>query len=75
MADNVTNDLIYETLTRMQETLGTHTRYYQEARDRLGTLEQQYCQHFAPGRPDRQVAGTDRAASGPDRNAGRKVVI
>ena len=42
MPDTVTNELIYETLKRMQETLSLHTQYHLETKSRLGTLEQQY---------------------------------
>ena len=42
MPDAVTNELIYETLKRMQETLSLHTQYHLETKSRLGTLEQQY---------------------------------
>jgi len=42
MPDTVTNELIYETLKRMQETLALHTQYHLETKSRLGTLEQQY---------------------------------
>ena len=38
----VTNELIYETLKRMQETLSLHTQYHLETKERLGFLEQQY---------------------------------
>ena len=38
----VTNELIYETLKRMQETLYLHTQYRLETKERLGFLEQQY---------------------------------
>jgi hypothetical protein len=39
---NVTNELIYETLKRMQETLSVHTQYHLETKERLGFIEQQY---------------------------------
>ena len=42
MPDAVTNELLYETLKRMQETLSLHTQYHLETKSRLGTLEQQY---------------------------------
>lgn len=42
MSDNVTNELIYETLKRMQETLSAHTQYHLETKERLGFIEQQY---------------------------------
>ena len=42
MPDKVTNELIYETLKRMQETLSLHTQYHLETKERLGFIEQQY---------------------------------
>lgn len=42
MSDKVTNELIYETLKRMQEVLALHTQYHLETKERLGFLEQQY---------------------------------
>ncbi|TDH34439.1 hypothetical protein E2A64_17395 [Pseudohoeflea suaedae] len=42
MSDEVTNELIYETLRRVQETLSLHTQYHLEVKERLGFLEQQY---------------------------------
>ncbi|MCY1668027.1 hypothetical protein [Rhizobium sp. SL86] len=42
MSDTVTNELIYDTLKRMQETLALHTQFHLEAKERLGFLEQQY---------------------------------
>jgi predicted nucleic acid-binding Zn-ribbon protein len=42
MSDNVTNELIYETLKRMQETLSLHSQYHLETKERLGFIEQQY---------------------------------
>ncbi|MCL6707242.1 hypothetical protein M8R20_09550 [Pseudomonas sp. R2.Fl] len=42
MSGKVTNELIYETLKRMQETLSLHTQYHLETKERLGFLEQQY---------------------------------
>ena len=42
MSDKVTNELIYETLKRMQETLALHTQYHPETKERIGFLEQQY---------------------------------
>ncbi|MDM9626017.1 hypothetical protein QTL95_08925 [Rhizobium sp. S152] len=42
MSDKVTNELIYETLTRIQETLGLHTQYHLETTERLGLLGQRY---------------------------------
>ena len=41
MSGNVTNELIYETLKRMQETLSLHTQYHLETKERLGLLEYQ----------------------------------
>lgn len=42
MPDTVTNELIYELLKRMQDTLAQHTEELREIRGRLGNLEQQY---------------------------------
>jgi predicted nucleic acid-binding Zn-ribbon protein len=42
MSDSVTNELIYETLKRMQETLALHSQYHLETKERLGFIEQQY---------------------------------
>ena len=42
MSDNVTDELIYETLKRMQEMLSVHTQYHLETKGRLGFIEQQY---------------------------------
>ncbi|CCF20249.1 conserved protein of unknown function [Pseudorhizobium banfieldiae] len=42
MSDKVTNELIFETLKRIQETLALHTQYHLETKERLGFLEQQY---------------------------------
>ena len=42
MSASVTNELIYETLKRMQETLSVHTQYHLETKERLGFIEQQY---------------------------------
>ena len=42
MSDKVTNELIYETLKRMQETLSLHSQYHLETKERLGFIEQQY---------------------------------
>jgi len=42
MSASVTNELIYETLNRMQETLSVHTQYHLETKERLGFIEQQY---------------------------------
>lgn len=41
MSYTVTNELIYETLKRMQQTLGIHTQYHLETKERLGHLEYQ----------------------------------
>ena len=41
MPDAVSNELIYETLKRMQETLALHTQYHLETKERLGLLEYQ----------------------------------
>jgi uncharacterized protein (DUF2164 family) len=41
MSDKVTNELIYETLKRMQETLSLHTQYHLETKERLGLVEYQ----------------------------------
>ena len=42
MSDKVTNELLYETLKRIQDTLSVHTQYHLETKERLGFLEQQY---------------------------------
>lgn len=42
MPETVTNELIYETLKRMQDTLALHTQYHFETKERLSLLEQQY---------------------------------
>ena len=42
MLATVTNELIFETLKRMQETLALHTQYHLETKERLGFSEQQY---------------------------------
>jgi hypothetical protein len=42
MSEKVTNELIYETLKRRQETLSLHTQYHLETKERLGFLKQQY---------------------------------
>lgn len=42
MPATVTNELIYETLKRMQDTLALHTQYHLETKERLSLLEQQY---------------------------------
>lgn len=41
MSDKVTNELIYETLKRMQETLVLHSQYHLETKERIGLLEYQ----------------------------------
>ena len=38
----VTNELIFETLKKMQETLALHTQFHLETKERLGFIEQQY---------------------------------
>ena len=42
MSGKVTNELICETLKRMQDTLALHTQFHLETKERLGLLEQQY---------------------------------
>ena len=42
MSAIVTNELIYETLKRIQDVLALHTQYHLETKERLGFLEQQY---------------------------------
>jgi hypothetical protein len=42
MSDKVTNELIFETLKRMQDTLALHTQFHLETKERLGFIEQQY---------------------------------
>lgn len=42
MPTAVTNELIYETLKRIQDTLALHTQYHLETKERLSLLEQQY---------------------------------
>jgi hypothetical protein len=42
MSGKVANELIDETLKQIQETLGVHTQYHLETKERLGFLEQQY---------------------------------
>lgn len=39
MADNVTNELLLEHLKKIQATQAQHTRFHQETRERLSTLE------------------------------------
>ena len=58
MPDTVTNELIYETLKRMQETLSLHTQYHLETKERLGFIEQQYAS--ISRRVDRIDARLDR---------------
>ncbi|WP_029616886.1 hypothetical protein [Pseudorhizobium marinum] len=41
MSDKVTNELIYETLKRMQKALSLHTQYHLETKERLGLVEYQ----------------------------------
>ena len=41
MSDKVTNELIFETLKRIQETLALHTQYHLETKERLGLVEHQ----------------------------------
>lgn len=41
MSEKATNELIYETLKRMQETLSLHTQYHLETKERLGLVEYQ----------------------------------
>jgi uncharacterized protein (DUF2164 family) len=41
MSDKVTNELIFETLMRIQETLVLHTQYHLETKERLGLVEYQ----------------------------------
>ncbi|AXS41728.1 hypothetical protein [Breoghania sp. L-A4] len=41
MSDTVTNELIYETLKRMQDTLSLHTQFHMETKERLGHVETQ----------------------------------
>jgi predicted nucleic acid-binding Zn-ribbon protein len=42
MPATVTNELIYETLERMQDTLALHTQFLLETKERISLLEQQY---------------------------------
>jgi hypothetical protein len=42
MPATVTNELIYETLKRMQDTLALHTQYHLETKERLSFIEHQY---------------------------------
>jgi len=42
MPATVTNELIYETLKRIQDVLALHTQYHLETKERLSLLEQQY---------------------------------
>lgn len=41
MSDKVTNELIFETLKRIQETLALPTQYHLETKERLGLVEYQ----------------------------------
>lgn len=41
MSASVTNELLYETLKRIQEVLALHTQYHLETKERLGLLELQ----------------------------------
>ena len=41
MSDKVTNELIFQTLKRIQETLALHTQYHLETKERLGLVEYQ----------------------------------
>ncbi|MBP1848668.1 hypothetical protein [Rhizobium halophytocola] len=41
MAETVTNELLYETLKRMQDVLALHSQYHLETKERLGLLEYQ----------------------------------
>jgi uncharacterized protein (DUF2164 family) len=41
MSDKITNELIFETLKRIQETLALHTQYHLETKERLGLVEYQ----------------------------------
>ncbi|MGV8938075.1 MAG: hypothetical protein ACOH2J_13200 [Allorhizobium sp.] len=41
MSDKVTNELIYETLKRMQDVLALHSQYHLETKERIGLLEYQ----------------------------------
>jgi len=58
MSDKVTNELIYETHKRMQETLALHTQFHLETKERLGFIEQQYAS--IPSRVDRIDQRLDR---------------
>ena len=42
MADDVTNELLLEHLKKIQATQAQHTRFHQETREGLSTLELQY---------------------------------
>jgi len=42
MPETVTNELIYETLKRIQDTLALHTQYHLETKERLSFIEHQY---------------------------------
>ena len=41
MSDKVSNELIFETLKRIQETLALHTQYHLETKEQLGLLKYQ----------------------------------
>ncbi|HZG27692.1 MAG TPA: hypothetical protein VE079_04445 [Ensifer sp.] len=58
MSDTVTNELIYETLKRMQETLALHNQFHLETKERLGFIEQHYAS--VPSRVDRIDQRLDR---------------
>ena len=61
MPDAVTNELIYETLKRMQDVLALHTQYHLETKQRLGMLEQQYASISSRvDRMDERLAGVER---------------
>ncbi len=61
MSDKVTNELIYETLKRIQETLGSHTQYHLETKERLGFLGQRYARiSRRVDRIDERLEGIER---------------
>ena len=61
MSATVTNELIYETLKRMQDVLALHTQYHLEVKERLGLLEQQYASiSRRVGRIDDRLDRVDR---------------
>lgn len=41
MSDNVSNELIFGTLKRIQDVLALHTQYHLETKERLGLLRYQ----------------------------------